>query len=225
MQMAGDINIGTVNIGTMQVGPEGLGDFLQAQVDAGADPEIMKDTGYTEVPEPSEPEPAPTPDEQAEIDQDRAERIDDMITDEMIAAFMRSDSLHLLIKEVDRSRNMEGFQENHERQPNNSWKVGRIRVKEHLKAEETLARACSYCLFQNSCWLRENLPGWLDVHPYKEGHRGQRRPGSKYVKEVESRLDFIDVIREDPQAHCDPAKREKAARQLAKEATKRESKS
>lgn len=207
--MAGDVRIGTVNIGNMVVAPdvvEGMSDFIKEQVDAGVDPTELQEEGYTgaEVPdEAGAPEEPPTTEEQVEADEAIAKRV----TEEMITADMRADSLHQLVKEVDRANSMRGFQTNHDHTPDDPRKVGKIRTDERVKAEGSLARACANCIFRNDCYLQENLERWLDVHPYKTGHKNQRRPGSAYVKKVETRLDFIKVIRQDPQAHCDPAKR------------------
>jgi hypothetical protein len=209
--MAGDVRIDTLNIGNVVVVPDaidGLSEFVLEQVTAGADPEVMRDTGYAGVPqEAPEPDDTPTSEEQAEIYQSVAERI----TQEMIDADDRSGSLRKMVSEVDKASNMEGFRVNHERKPRKPEVVSTVRTVKKTEAIESLEEACGKCIFRNSCRLVDNLERWLDVHPYKRNSKrdpvGKRRPGSLPVVKVESRKDFLEALREDPRAHCDPAKR------------------
>lgn len=214
--MAGEvINNGTIHVaGNLVVAPEGTADvrdFLKEEANRGVDPSAQEDAGYSPV----EPEVPGTEEEKAEAGEALAVIV---IRDETARADLRKDALEMVIKYADRANRLRGFLVNDdddpEKTPDNPQTAAQARTGQRKKAEKALKLACANCHHQDHCKLKEDLDLWLDVHPYKDSNK--MRPGSTWVRKRESKLGFIDAIREDPDAHCDPKVRHQARRRLLK---------
>jgi hypothetical protein len=218
--MSGDVvNIENVHIGNAFFGsdvipgaiPEDIARLLREQLAAGADPAIMGENGDPVSPDAVfEPDDVPTPEQQEEIDQERAEHF--LLEEAAINAVARVNYLRNVEHHVSKARKLEGFQTNHERLPRKRPAVNKKQAEELELARTSLERACAGCDFRDNCTMVDNLPEWINVHPYKDDRSGKRRPGSPRVKEVESRTDLLKaqeagVENGKKQVHCDPAKR------------------
>jgi hypothetical protein len=216
--MTGDVRIQNLNIGNVFVMPDAvpgampdsLIEFLKDQIRAGADPAIMGEDGYPTVSEDvAQADDPPTPEEQDELDRNRAERY--IMEQAEVDVVARANHLRNVVHHVTPARKLEGFQTNHERSPRKRSTVDKKQAEELKLAEISLKRACARCVFQNDCRLVNDIGVWVDVHPYQDDRTGKRRPGSSEVREVESRKDFLKSlavgVAKKRQAHCDPAKR------------------
>ncbi len=209
--MSGDVTIGSINIDTVNVNfvpegrptvPDDIAALLRQEFERAGDSEVTRDIVGSDIPETGFDDSL-TPEEQIEENAGIAKSV----TEQMVADIARSNHLRNLVHHVDEARRLEGFQTNHERSPKASKAVDKKQAVEFKKAEEALSRACAQCAFRTTCSLEGQLDEWIDVHPYKKGHKGTHRPGSLPVGQVESRTAFLQTLRQNPAAHCDPRKR------------------
>lgn len=146
---------------------------------------------------------APSSSDNQKQDKTIAERY----TQDEISTTARVNFLRNVSRHASPARKLEGFQTNHQRRPR---KLGAVNSKQHGEREmarESLERACGECALAPRCRIKGNIDAWLDIHPYAKGNASVRRPGSRLVKKTESRETFLKVLRDDPLAHCDPARR------------------
>lgn len=198
------LNVGPIHIERLYLGPGAAGlveDELAAAREAAAAPPAG--------PPPPEAEVAPAPSAPpAGESQTAAETaIADRYTTAEVNVTARANLLRNVVHHVDRARRLEGFQTNHQRRPRVPRQVNARQHAEYAMAKESLERACGVCALRNNCRITNDIDGWLDMHPYKDGPGGQRRPGSIPRGESESRTQFLRALKQDPLAHCEPAKR------------------
>jgi hypothetical protein len=191
----------SIHIEHLYIGADAAGQVL-----AGADPDVLRDIGYTDVPDAVQPEEPMSDEEQAATYARRAEDFERRVSEEKVTLNARRNFLRNVVRHVDRARRLEGFQTNHMRRPDDQETVDTIQAESLQMASESLERACGNCAMRNNCVLAEDLDRWIDVHPYKD-RTGTRRPGSLRVRKTESRTELLKALKEDPGAHCEPQKR------------------
>jgi hypothetical protein len=199
-----------IHIENVYITPDALG-FLKDEEPAAsvatAAPEGLGHYGDVDEPEVAESQQEVSDTPISEEDQERFQAIADRFTEDEIATTSRVNFLRNVAYHASPARKMEGFQTNHQRRPR---ELGAVSTKQHGEKEmarESLERACGECALAPRCRIKGDIDAWLDIHPYATGNPGVRRPGSRPVKKTESRTTFLKVLRSDPLAHCDPAKR------------------
>lgn len=214
------INIERATIGSVIIFPgaapegdfSGIFDFIKEQVEADADPKIMREDGYPVAEDAvAEPDDTPTSEEQAELDSSQAEALAARFNEAKVND--RAKYLRRVAKHITEVRHVEGLR----KQPGHTPKRLEALDERHDDAMEVAAaalkKACAMCDLRNDCKLADNAELWTDAHPYKDDRTGKRRANtSSKIKAVESRSDFLTLLDEgvgtNEQVHCDPAKRE-----------------
>src|SRR4051812_39964844 len=123
-----------IHIQNLNVTPEVFSSVVKDQLAAGADPEVLRDLGYTDVPEgvDTAQEPPPEPDEA------RYASLEERFNQDSINATARANYLVEVIKHSAPARKMQGFQTNHHRRPRTPAGVDAKHHSEKVMASDSL---------------------------------------------------------------------------------------
>ena len=191
----------SIHVEHLYIGADAAGQVLM-----GADPEVLRDLGFNDVPDVVPTEEPMSDEDRAEVYASQAEEFERRVSEEDAAQLARRNFLEKVVFHVDRARSYGGFQTNLRRRPRDESRIDELFAEHITAADESLTRACGKCALRDTCVLTEDLDRWIDVHPYKD-RTDKRRPGSLRVRKKESRTELLEALREDPGAHCEPQKR------------------
>lgn len=169
----------------------------------GVDPAVARDLGEP-VPEDTEISIPMAPTEEDTVD--RLAALEEVSIKDAQNANARQKYLLQLVKEVGRTRRLEGFAVNHDVEPRNRDQVEAKGYSDMKKSQETLSRACGRCALAPTCPIRNDLSAWIATHPYansdsKALYTWATQP---QVRQAESRMNFVKRVSKDPLADCVP---------------------
>jgi hypothetical protein len=185
-----------IHIETLNVTPDVFTSVIGEQLRSGADPEVLRDMGYS-VPEgASAKTSAPAEPRTAQEEEERLQALaETVVAEDHIKPHTRKAHLYKAIDTAAKLRRIRaGVTTSQETGLRDMDLAENAHEGYTERFSESLAKACGACAFQGKCRLEGRSEAWLRSHPHQ-------KPTNKRQEGIQKFRDRLDA---DPMAHCVP---------------------